>query len=108
MRARTKSLNPAGKKHKFGKAWMHEHVSDHWVHEAQRLGYRSRAAFKLIELAARDAKRLGVKRGEPVSVRSNGTSVELRASVNKRLKAGVARVADGHAGELHGTVEVSK
>jgi 23S rRNA (uridine2552-2'-O)-methyltransferase len=54
MRARTKSLNPAGKKHKFGKAWMHEHVSDHWVHEAQRLGYRSRAAFKLIELAARD------------------------------------------------------
>jgi len=54
MRARTKSLNPAGKKHKFGKAWMHEHVSDHWVQEAQRLGYRSRSAFKLIELAARD------------------------------------------------------
>jgi 23S rRNA (uridine2552-2'-O)-methyltransferase len=54
MRARTKSLNPAGKKHKFGKAWMHEHVSDHWVQEAQRLGYRSRAAFKLIELAAKD------------------------------------------------------
>ncbi|HEV8552161.1 MAG TPA: RlmE family RNA methyltransferase [Casimicrobiaceae bacterium] len=54
MRARTKSLNPAGKKHKFGKAWMYEHVSDHWVQEAQRLGYRSRSAFKLIELAARD------------------------------------------------------
>lgn len=54
MRARTKTLNPAGKKHKFGKAWMHEHVSDHWVLEAQRQGYRSRAAFKLIELAARD------------------------------------------------------
>lgn len=54
MRARTKTLNPAGKKHKFGKAWMHEHVSDHWVQEAQRQGYRSRAAFKLIELAARD------------------------------------------------------
>lgn len=54
MRTRSKSLNPAGKKHKFGRAWMHEHVSDHWVQEAQRLGYRSRAAFKLIELAARD------------------------------------------------------
>ncbi len=54
MRARAKTLNPAGKKHKFGKAWMHEHVSDHWVQEAQRQGYRSRAAFKLIELAARD------------------------------------------------------
>jgi 23S rRNA (uridine2552-2'-O)-methyltransferase len=54
MRIRAKTLNPAGKKHKFGKAWMHEHVSDHWVQEAQRQGYRSRAAFKLIELAARD------------------------------------------------------
>ncbi len=54
MRARSKPLNPAGKKHKFGTAWMHEHVSDHWVQEAQRLGYRSRAAFKLIELAAKD------------------------------------------------------
>jgi 23S rRNA (uridine2552-2'-O)-methyltransferase len=46
--------NPSGKKHKFGQAWMNEHVSDHWVQEAQRLGYRSRAAFKLIELAEKD------------------------------------------------------
>jgi 23S rRNA (uridine2552-2'-O)-methyltransferase len=54
MSVRNKSLNPGGKKHKFGKAWMHEHVSDHWVQEAQRLGYRSRSAFKLIELADKD------------------------------------------------------
>ncbi|HEV2978882.1 MAG TPA: RlmE family RNA methyltransferase [Casimicrobiaceae bacterium] len=54
MRARAKSLHPAAKKHKFGKVWMHEHVSDHWVQEARRRGYRSRAAFKLIELAAKD------------------------------------------------------
>jgi 23S rRNA (uridine2552-2'-O)-methyltransferase len=43
-----------GKKNRFGKAWMQEHVSDHWVQEAQRLGYRSRAAFKLLELAEKD------------------------------------------------------
>src|ERR1700756_3729562 len=43
-----------GKKTRFGKAWMQEHVSDHWVQEAQRLGYRSRAAFKLLELAEKD------------------------------------------------------
>jgi len=54
MPLRNKPLNPAGKKHKFGKAWMHEHVSDHWVQEAKAKGYRSRAAFKLAELADRD------------------------------------------------------
>ena len=47
-------LNPAKKKHKFVKAWMHEHVNDPYVQEAQRRGYRSRAAFKLLELAERD------------------------------------------------------
>ncbi len=50
----TKPLNPAGKKHRFGKAWMHEHVTDHWVQEAKRRGYRSRAAFKLLEIGAKD------------------------------------------------------
>jgi 23S rRNA (uridine2552-2'-O)-methyltransferase len=44
----------ATKKHKFVKAWMAEHVNDPWVKEATRLGYRSRAAFKLLELADKD------------------------------------------------------
>jgi 23S rRNA (uridine2552-2'-O)-methyltransferase len=47
-------LNPSGKKHRFGKAWMHEHVNDPYVREAERRGYRSRAAFKLIEIAEKD------------------------------------------------------
>jgi len=42
------------KKNRFVKAWIDEHVNDHWVKEASRLGYRSRAAFKLIEIAERD------------------------------------------------------
>lgn len=50
----TSPLNPAGKKHRFGRAWMHEHVNDHWVQEAKRLGYRSRAAFKLLEIGDKD------------------------------------------------------
>src|SRR6266566_8957915 len=42
-----KPLSPTGKKNRFGKEWMQKHVNDHWVQEAHRLGYRSRAAFKL-------------------------------------------------------------
>jgi len=47
-------LNPTGKKHKIGKAWMQEHVNDPYVKEAQRRGYRSRAAFKLTEIDRTD------------------------------------------------------
>ena len=48
------ALKRSKKKNKFVKAWIAEHVNDPWVKEATRLGYRSRAAFKLIELAAKD------------------------------------------------------
>ena len=30
--------------------WMHEHVTDTYVQQAKKLGYRSRAAFKIIEI----------------------------------------------------------
>ena len=42
------------RKNQFNKAWMQEHVTDHYVQEARRLGYRARAAFKLLEIDARD------------------------------------------------------
>lgn len=42
------------KRSKTSKAWMTEHVTDPYVREAKRLGYRSRAAFKLLEIDARD------------------------------------------------------
>jgi 23S rRNA (uridine2552-2'-O)-methyltransferase len=42
------------KKHKFSKQWMREHVNDPFVQLAQKEGYRSRAAYKLLEIDAKD------------------------------------------------------
>lgn len=38
------------RRHKKSKVWMHEHVNDPWVQRAQADGWRSRAAFKLLEI----------------------------------------------------------
>jgi 23S rRNA (uridine2552-2'-O)-methyltransferase len=39
---------------KTSRAWMREHVNDYYVKQARAQGYRSRAAFKLIEIDDRD------------------------------------------------------
>ena len=41
-------------KNKSSKAWMQEHVTDPYVRRAQAEGMRSRAAYKLQQLAERD------------------------------------------------------
>ncbi len=41
-------------RNKTSKAWMHEHVNDPYVKRAQAEGMRSRAAYKLEQLAERD------------------------------------------------------
>ena len=41
-------------KNKFNKAWLAQHLSDPYVKLAQQRGYRSRAAFKLIEIDEQD------------------------------------------------------
>ncbi|GAB2751155.1 RlmE family RNA methyltransferase [Melaminivora jejuensis] len=35
---------------KVNKAWLHDHVNDPWVRQAQKDGYRARAAYKLKEI----------------------------------------------------------
>ncbi len=39
---------------KTSKQWMREHISDPYVQMAQKAGYRSRAAYKLIEINEKD------------------------------------------------------
>ena len=42
------------KKHQSKQQWLDEHVSDEYVKKAQKDGYRSRAAYKLLEINERD------------------------------------------------------
>jgi 23S rRNA (uridine2552-2'-O)-methyltransferase len=42
------------KQKKKSKAWMHEHVNDPYVQQAQKAGWRSRAVFKLKEIDEKD------------------------------------------------------
>ena len=42
------------KRSKTSKKWMREHVNDTYVKRAQKEGYRSRAAYKLLEIDERD------------------------------------------------------
>ena len=42
------------KKTKSSKAWMKDHVNDFYVKQAKKEGYRSRAAYKLMEISERE------------------------------------------------------
>ena len=61
-----------------------------------------------VELSAADAEERGIAGGDAVRVSSNGTSRELRARINRRLRPGVARIAGEHADGLDRRVEVAK
>jgi NADH-quinone oxidoreductase subunit G len=60
-----------------------------------------------VELSAADANARNIRPGDEVTVRSNGTSVTLRARLNRDLRAGVVRIAEEHAGDLQADVELS-
>ncbi len=61
-----------------------------------------------VGLSAQDASARGIANGDDVTVRSNGTSVTLRARIEGDVRAGVVRIAEEHAGELQPQVEVAK
>jgi NADH-quinone oxidoreductase subunit G len=62
----------------------------------------------VIELSVRDAEVRHISSGEEVVVRSNGTSVNMRARINRRLVDGAVRASEEHVRELEEAVEVSK
>ncbi|MFL5969006.1 MAG: molybdopterin-dependent oxidoreductase [Gaiellaceae bacterium] len=60
-----------------------------------------------VELSQHDAIDRRIRSGDEVTVRSNGTSVTLRARISGDLRAGVVRIPDEFAGDLQPSVELS-
>lgn len=69
---------------KTSKAWLQEHVNDHFVHRAKAEGWRSRASFKLLEIDDKDKL---LKPGEVV--------VDLGAAPGGWCQVAVQRVGEG-------------
>jgi NADH-quinone oxidoreductase subunit G len=59
------------------------------------------------ELSEQDGRAQGIRNGEEITIRSNGTSVRLRARLSRELRPGVVRVSEDFAGDLKPTVEIS-
>jgi 23S rRNA (uridine2552-2'-O)-methyltransferase len=93
MKTRTKSR-------KVNKAWLHDHLTDPYVKQAQREGYRARAAYKLKEI---DEELHLLKPGQVV--------VDLGAApgawsqyVRRRFAPTQAGVGGAASGALKGTI----
>jgi anaerobic selenocysteine-containing dehydrogenase len=61
-----------------------------------------------VQLTEHDAHARGIRNGDIVDVRSNGTTVSLRVRLTRELRNGVVRIPDEHAGDLQPLVEVTK
>jgi anaerobic selenocysteine-containing dehydrogenase len=61
-----------------------------------------------VELAYEDARTREIANGDAVAVTTSGTSRELRARVNRRLRSGVVRIALEHADGLEERVQVAR
>jgi NADH-quinone oxidoreductase subunit G len=60
-----------------------------------------------VELPEQDARERGIRTGDEVTIRSNGTSVTLRARLTRDLRSGVIRIPEDFAGDLPPDVEIS-
>lgn len=82
------AVRVTGKAHKpSSRQWLQRQLNDPYVHEAKRRGYRSRAAFKLIEI---DDKAKVLKPGQRV--------VDLGAAPGGWTQVAVERVRAGRPG----------
>ena len=77
-------------KKKFSKDWVHQHINDPYVKQAQQKGYRARAAFKLLELV--DTEKL-LRKGDIVV--DLGSAPGSWSQVARERMAGAGGVVEG-------------
>jgi NADH-quinone oxidoreductase subunit G len=61
-----------------------------------------------LEIARADAERLRIRNGDDVTLRSNGTSVTLRARLSRTVRPGVVRAPQEHVADLQESVQVTR
>jgi len=88
-----------GKGKKLNKAWLHDHLTDPYVKQAQREGYRARAAYKLKEID----EQLGLLRPGQLVVDLGATPGAWSQYVRRKFGRGQAASAEV-PGPLHGTI----
>ena len=93
MKTQTKSK-------KVNKAWLHDHMNDPYVKQAQREGYRARAAYKLKEI---DEELHLLKPGQLV-VDLGATPGAWSQYVRRKFAPKEAGVGGAAAGTLNGTI----
>ena len=93
MKTRTKSK-------KVNKAWLHDHINDPYVKQAQREGYRARAAYKLKEID----EELHLLRPGQLVVDLGAAPGAWSQYVRRRFAPTAAGSGGAAAGELNGTI----
>ena len=93
MKTQTKSK-------KVNKAWLHDHINDPYVKQAQREGYRARAAYKLKEID----EALHLLRPGQVVVDLGSVPGAWSQYVRRRFAPKEAGVGGAAAGALNGTI----
>ncbi|HEX7439314.1 MAG TPA: RlmE family RNA methyltransferase [Caldimonas sp.] len=93
MKARTKSK-------KVNKAWLHDHINDPYVKQAQREGYRARAAYKLKEID----EELHLLRPGQLVVDLGAAPGAWSQYVRRRFAPTQAGAGGAAAGALNGTI----
>jgi 23S rRNA (uridine2552-2'-O)-methyltransferase len=80
-------------KNKFNKNWLHDHVNDPYVKQAQKEGYRARAVYKLQEI---DAAEKLIKPGQVI--------VDLGCTPGSWSQYARNKLAGASGGGINGTI----